>query len=301
MIETKLKFAASFFDEEEQCGFYITRKRKEVRAIQLDLLHEFDQVCRKHNLRYYMDAGTLLGAVRHKGFIPWDDDVDVIMFRKDYNSLLKIAPDEFHHPYFFQHAYTDMFYRRGHSQLRNSKTCGALHDEMWTVKFNQGIFIDIFVLDAVSDDPQQRRQQESELQYYSRLMDQMLGSPVPRPITVKLSDHNSLRFENLMHLYSAYDTCAARFENTPTTFVTGALSLLGKTVENRLIRREWLGEPVPMQFECLTLPAPVDSDAMLRRYYGENYMTPIQSAPLHASVLFDTDRSYLDVISSLRL
>ena len=301
MIETKLKFAESFFEEEEKFGFYITRKRKEVWAIQLDLLHEFDQVCRKHNLRYYLDAGTLLGAVRHKGFIPWDDDVDVIMFRKDYNALLKVAPSEFHHPYFFQHAYTDMFYRRGHAQLRNSKTCGALHDEMWTVKFNQGIFIDIFVLDAVSDDKEQLRRQEKELQYYSRLMDQMLSEPMPRPLTVKLSNGGGLRFENLMHIYATYDACAARFENTPTTFVTGALSLLGKTLENRLIRREWLGEPVRLQFESLKLPAPSDSDSMLRRYYGDDYMTPIQSAPLHASVLFDTDRSYLDVISSLRL
>ena len=78
MIETKLKFAASFFREEEKCGFYITRKRKEVWAIELDLLHEFDQVCRKHGLKYFIDGGTLLGAIRHGGFIPWDDEQTLV-------------------------------------------------------------------------------------------------------------------------------------------------------------------------------------------------------------------------------
>ena len=300
MIETKLKFADSFFREEEKCGFYVTKKRKEVWAIELDMLREFDQVCRKHNLKYYLHAGTLLGAVRHKGFIPWDDDIDVAMLRADYNNLLKIAPDEFRYPYFFQHAYTDISYHRGHAQLRNSKTCGALHYELLKVKFNQGIFIDIFPLDAVSDEPQNLTQQERELQQYIQLMNRMEQSAVPKPIALKMPNGTNFRFENLQHIYSLYDACVARYENAPAKYVA-SISFLGKINKNIFLEREWLGEPTYLQFECLTLPAPSNADAIMRKYYGEDYMTPVNKAPVHETVLFDTDRSYLEVISGMRL
>ncbi len=300
MIETKLKFAASFFREEEKCGFYITRKRKEVWAIELDLLHEFDQVCRKHGLKYFIDGGTLLGAIRHGGFIPWDDDIDVVMLRADYNKLLSIAPDAFHHPYFFQHAYTDMFYRRGHAQLRNSKTCGALSDEFLTVKFNQGIFIDIFVWDAVTEDEQKLRRQEQELEYYWKLMDRMLENPVPKPIFVKQTNQNIIRFENLLHICSLFDACAARFENEPTEIVS-PLAFNRKVEANRSVRREWISETKTAEFEGMTFPIPGDADSLLRCYYGEDYMTPQNKAPIHVPVIFDTDRSYLDLISNMRL
>ena len=300
MIETKLKFAASFFDEEEKCGFYITRKRKQVWAIELDMLHEFDQVCRKHGLKYFLDGGTLLGAIRHGGFIPWDDDIDVIMLRADYNKLLQIAPDAFHHPYFFQHAYTDMFYCRGHAQLRNSKTCGALRDEFLNVRFNQGIFIDIFVWDVVSEDEQKLRRQEQELNYYRQLMDRMLESPVPKPIIVRRAGQNDLRFENLMHIYSVFDACAARFEGEQSQFVTPLL-FNRKVEDNRRIDRKWLSETKTAEFEGMTFPIPGNADALLRCYYGDDYMTPLNKAPVHAPVIFDTDRSYLDILADTYL
>ena len=80
-------FQESFFEPETRCDFHINTKRKQVWAIEIDLLIEFDRICRKHNLRYFLAYGTLLGAVRHKVFIPWDDDVDVLMPREDYEKL----------------------------------------------------------------------------------------------------------------------------------------------------------------------------------------------------------------------
>ena len=86
---------ASFYKEEIRSGFLVTEKRKKVWAAELQMLEKFDEICQKHNLTYYAYYGTLLGAVRHQGFIPWDDDIDVVMFRDDYEKFQAIAPEEF--------------------------------------------------------------------------------------------------------------------------------------------------------------------------------------------------------------
>ncbi len=97
-----------FLDEKERCGYVVSHEMKKVWAVMLDLLSEFDRICNKYGLQYQASWGTLLGAVRHKGG-PWDDDLDVQMFRDDYNKLCEVAPQEFKHPCLFQSRTTDPF------------------------------------------------------------------------------------------------------------------------------------------------------------------------------------------------
>ena len=149
MVPTKHVFPDSFFSEEDRLGFHIDRQRKELWAIELDMLYELDRVCKKLNVKYFLEAGTLLGAARDGLFIPWDDDIDVSMLREDYDRFLRDAPKEFQYPYFLQTGYTEENYIRGHSQLRRSDTCAILPCEQGRETFNQGIFLDIFVLDAL--------------------------------------------------------------------------------------------------------------------------------------------------------
>jgi lipopolysaccharide cholinephosphotransferase len=124
---------------------------REMQLIQLECLIELDRVCRKNNIEYSMDGGTLLGAVRHKGFIPWDDDIDVIMLRSEYEKLFKIYKTESDTANFFlQERRTDPFYRVGYPRIRRNSTVyrRAGHEHM---KYHEGVFIDIFVLDNVPD------------------------------------------------------------------------------------------------------------------------------------------------------
>ena len=76
--------------EEVRDGFTVSTKRKRIWNVELNLLLKLDEVCKKNDLRYFLDSGTLLGAVRHHGFIPWDDDLDVVMLREDYDKLIQL-------------------------------------------------------------------------------------------------------------------------------------------------------------------------------------------------------------------
>lgn len=130
---------------------------KELQQIQLEILVELDRICRKYKLRYSMDGGTLLGAVRHKGFIPWDDDIDIIMPRKDYEKFFRICKKELDKERFFlQEHRTDSYYNVGYPRIRRNSTVyrRAGHEHM---NYRGGVFIDLFVLDNVPDSKILRR------------------------------------------------------------------------------------------------------------------------------------------------
>ena len=97
-----------FLKEENRDGYIVSPLMKKVWSVELDLLSELDRVCKKYDIKYYAAFGTLLGAVRNKGFIPWDDDIDVCMLRDDYARLKEVAKDEFSGKYYYQDWYMPM-------------------------------------------------------------------------------------------------------------------------------------------------------------------------------------------------
>jgi len=124
---------------------------RQLQLVQLEILIEFDRICRKNNINYSLDGGTLLGAVRHKGFIPWDDDIDIIILRKDYDKFYEACKKDLNTDKFFlQEERTDKYYYTGFPRMRrkNSVLVRAGHEHM---KYQRGVFIDIFVLDNVPD------------------------------------------------------------------------------------------------------------------------------------------------------
>ena len=114
----------------------------DMQKIELEILSEIDRICQQHNLKYSLDAGTLLGAVRHKGFIPWDDDIDIIMPVKDYKKFLKICKKELDNKFFLQTAYTDNTDSL-YTKIRKNDTAAV---EDWALELNihHGIWVDIF-------------------------------------------------------------------------------------------------------------------------------------------------------------
>lgn len=119
---------------------------RRMQILELGMLAEFDRVCKKHNIKYTIVAGTLLGAVRHKGFIPWDDDADIGMLREEYDKFKAVMCDLNPSICFFQDNTTDPAYRWGYGKLRRTGTeyvrVGQEH-----LKCKTGIFVDIFPMD----------------------------------------------------------------------------------------------------------------------------------------------------------
>ena len=116
---------------------------------ELDILDEIDSVCRKNKLRYSIAYGTMLGAVRHGGFIPWDDDVDIIMPREDYERLILIWSYEAENKYILQNKYTNWDFTQNFSKIRKDNTT-FIHNE-WEkyVTYHTGIFVDVFPGDRI--------------------------------------------------------------------------------------------------------------------------------------------------------
>ncbi|MDE7384825.1 MAG: LicD family protein, partial [Anaeroplasmataceae bacterium] len=99
--------------EEVLCGFCVSELRKKVWSKQLEMVKIFIEICEKNNLKYFACGGTLIGAVRHNGYIPWDDDIDLMMPRKDYEDFLRIAPKYLDGKYFLQYNKTEKRYPNG--------------------------------------------------------------------------------------------------------------------------------------------------------------------------------------------
>ncbi len=121
-------------------------KLRELQLTQLEILKVIDQVCRKHDISYSLYAGTLLGAVRHQGFIPWDDDLDICMSRLDYNRFLEVWPLENPQGYLLQNKENSPDFTQSFTKIRKENTTCQLKVEVG-LKYHQGIYVDVFPVD----------------------------------------------------------------------------------------------------------------------------------------------------------
>lgn len=302
MVDLKIQLPEGFLDEEERCGYVVSHEMKKAWAVMLDLLAEYDRVCKKHNLKYYAAGGTLLGAVRHKGFIPWDDDVDLVMFRKDYNKLMEIGPQEFRHPYFLQNKHTDPTASDLLAKLRNSETTSLYEAEKKSVlPYNKGIFIDIFPSDHVPDDLVERSAffnrlgaKHKEIIDYGRKLGIFSASNNSLVMFIKnisyylLSNRRKSNIDKYLKLIDEYQTLCSEYENENTEYVT---SYVFGPKEEIFRSRSDFDNSLECDFEFLKVPICADYHHYLTDAFG-NYMEFVKGTSWHSSIFFDSDKSY---------
>lgn len=140
---------SDFLQEEWRDGFFVDKKRKALWQTELNIIAEIDRICLKYDIGYCVLGGALIGAVRHKGFIPWDDDMDIGMLRDDYNAFISVAEKELSDEFELQEGTRDPNYYDVIIRVRDKKTTGILRRDLGR-ETNNGIFIEIYPLDSVN-------------------------------------------------------------------------------------------------------------------------------------------------------
>lgn len=286
-------------EDEIRDGYLISSQMKKIWQVQMDLATQLIDVCKKHNLRIWATAGTLLGVIRHHGYIPWDDDMDFVMLREDYDKLLSFA-GEFRHPYFLQSAMNEPGYSRGHAQLRNSNTSAILPADVWQ-SFNQGIFIDIFVFDDMTDDTEswpdkieniQARLSKMRYRTYRSFGTKDLGS-----IWRLLKSVFRFNRRTLKQYYVDTEDIVRNWEKGDKAFLT---NVMFAPRPYRRLCRDWYAKTIWLPFEDMQMPVPYEYDKELKAYYGDDYMTPKMSSSMHGTVVFDVNIPYKQKLKELR-
>ena len=297
MVKLNLQIPEAFYQEEMRDGYLVSSEMKKVWAVELDLLNEFSKVCAIYNLKWFADAGTILGAIRHKGMIPWDDDIDVMMLREDYDKFCKIASEAFNHPYFFQSPETEPTSIYGHAKIRNSETTAILSvDRDKKYKFNQGIFLDVFPIDNIPDDDNELKAYTDEIagiRYRQwQLMENFHFCKNPIRLIKRIIKHvvrKWNRTSDSILLYAEHEKLLHKYQNERTSRIAKLVMLPFK--ERRIWPKEFLKEQVFVPFEMLSIPVPVRYEELLNKFYGNWHEYSIGPSS-HGGVLFDTEKSY---------
>lgn len=286
-----------FFKEEVRCDFLVTAERKKVWAIELDLLNQVDTICRKYGLQYFLIGGSLLGAVRHYGFIPWDDDIDIVLPRKDYEKFLTLK-DKFSYPYFLQTPYTDPGFYYSIAKLRNCRTSAIDYPFLYQ-GFNMGIFIDIVPLDDVMNEgARERFEKINEL-----IMANSTAMRLNHPALCQ-RDQERVRNYTRKDPISTYEEIQRLATNSGKAINSGvvSVSVCATYPFDRLYKKEDFSSQIEWDFESVRTYIPSGYDKILTIAYGDYHSFPPveQREEWHGNIRFYPDIPYGVMIEKVK-
>lgn len=259
---------------------------KDVHERILKILLNIDKVCQEHNLIYYIWAGTMLGAVRHKGFIPWDDDIDIAMPRPDYDRLIEHCREWLPQPYEMVSAETDPVYPLPFAKIQDADT--TLIERMH-LKYVGGIYIDVFPIDAVPENKVSRWWQFARYEYYKRVLYLMYRDPYKHghgpsswvPLLCRKTYNLKNVQKKIRDILTSYDYNKS---NIVADYDDGQRGAMPKSI---------LGVPARCTFEGRLVNGVAQADVYLTRKYGD-YMQvpPAEKQRQHNFNYLDLEHSY---------
>ena len=253
---------------------------KKIHAVLMIIAKEIKRICEKHNIHYFMLAGTQLGSVRHKGFIPWDDDMDLGMLREDYDKFLEICKTELDHEHFYvQNLDSESGFGKFYTRILLKNTY-LTYDYIENVTGERGFFVDIFPYDNTPKSKILQKKQCMIMSFALRLIKEKSGyahkcTTLGGKLQLLFTNFFSLEF--LINLYTRE---MKRYNNKPTKLINSANS--GNGYFKEILKKEWVLNTKPMEFEDITMPGIENYDEYLKYLYGD-YMTipPLEDRVTH--------------------
>lgn len=302
-----MKIRDSFLEAEVRDGFYVPSVVKQAWATEMDVLAEIDRICKKHNILYFADWGTLLGTVRHKGFIPWDDDLDITMKRKDYERFLEVAPKELPDGFevFTYSNHPDFWYFLARVVAKN-RIC---FEEEHLKRFHGFPYIagvDIFVLDYVCEDEEKEEYRVKLAKYVIAAADEIAEGRVTgkkanetlddieKLCKIKLLERHDLH-KLRVQLYKQAEKLFAMFSENESKTLTRMMPNGLNLQKNFRLKKEYYDKAVWLPYEDIKMPVPVAFDEMLRKRYGD-YMKPVRNCGGHNYPFFETQKKQLQAV-----
>jgi lipopolysaccharide cholinephosphotransferase len=253
---------------------------KELQKKELELLILFRDICDEHQLTYYISGGTYLGAIRHKGFIPWDDDVDVAMPRKDYDKFVKIAPELFQGEKKFWHYSTVSESKRPNSRLVDYST--KIMNNSWKIPRAEPIWIDIFPLDGLPKSSIKSNIHKVRLLFlkvmvgfanYENIQDNKPGRPWHERFLLWIN--NTFSIGKKLNLYKQYDVLENALRKYSNESSEVYFNFHGAYRFNSIFNKKTIyGEGISLEFEGTQFNAPKNYDEYLKQIYGEYMELP---------------------------
>jgi lipopolysaccharide cholinephosphotransferase len=248
----------------------INRIREEEKGILL----EVDRICKKHNINYYLVGGSLLGAVRHNGFIPWDDDVDICMLREDFEKFRKLCPSELAEKYAYQSYRDEKCTHYIYDKIRLKGTYFSSEHSGKYDDMQNGVFLDIFVFDKTANSKLMQKIHIYLIVMLRRLINIRWTK---EPVTGKFALISKLILPLICFIpfgvyHSLFEFILRFYEKSnKSRFV---LDGIGLYVKKGALPLSWVTDNTPVNFEGLNLPGVKDSDSYLSMWYGDDYMIP---------------------------
>ena len=262
------------------------KELKQLHEVQVEILDEVVRICEKYKLNYFLVGGTLIGAVRHKGYIPWDDDLDIAMPRLDYDKFIKVAPQELDKKYYMHNIFSDKDYWLSFTKIRKNNT---LFDETMieNIESHKGIFLDIFPLDNLNNNKFLFKIKWSILYniryfclYYRGVYDR---SYINHYLTCKIfSIFKSYKLLNFSNWFMKLN------KNNKSKYLVsypGSYTRLKECFE-----RDWFFPAGKIEFEGKMYNCPNNPDALLTHVYGDYMQLPPKEkrvTHLPKKILFD--------------
>ena len=277
-------FPDNYFEDEVREGFFVTSMMKRCWAAQLQVLEDVDALCQKYNIKYYGDCGTLIGAVRHGGYIPWDDDLDICMLREDYELFSKHV-HELPENYTLLNWLTRDDWDEAFARIVNTE-CIRFDDEFMDHYhgFPYSTGLDIFILDYMYKDSELEEERRLRAKMYMQIASvaqdnlndecKELISSVEKMCNVKI-DYSRPVHKQLRRLAEDSITEVKRKDANKVCFMAAWIEY-----HSCFWDKKYCDQMMRVPFENTTIPIPVAYDIILKAHYGD-YMKVIRSGGAH--------------------